>query len=107
MLPRSVQLISLGLALILLGCSTPRSSTPVGMSTVRSQELLVKLKTCLADVHTTNDKDFTSPCVHLDVTSLSGITIAELKSTLGRADVSSDDYVNRLTTSDGTHTTDE
>jgi len=103
MLGRSVQLLSLGLAVILLGCSTPRSSSPVDTSTLRSQELLAKLKACLADVHTTSDKAFASPCVHLDVTSLNGITIAQLSGTLGRSDISSDDYVNGPTTSD-THT---
>ena len=86
---------SLGLCLLVQGCALPGSSGPSGANgTKRSQELLAVLKQCLAEVPSrSGEQEFVSPCVKRDVTILNGVTIAHLKSSLGAAGISSDDYV--------------
>jgi len=91
-----VRLVILGLAILLQGCAMAGSPTPANANgTHPSEVLLSKLKECLAAVRAAPDNDdFTSPCVHLDVASLTGVTIAQLKSSLGAPGISSDDYVS-------------
>lgn len=58
------------------------------------EHLLTKLQKCLNQVSaSTTEGDFTSPCVHLDVTPLNGATIAQLSTSLGPPGISSDDYI--------------
>ena len=79
---------------MLQSCAVPGSRTPAQVAgTERRQQLLVSLKQCLNRVASANDHDSVSSCVHLEVAILNGITIAELKSSLGPSDISSDDYV--------------
>lgn len=92
-MPRRLVYLSLALALLAQGCAIPGSHTPDAARTDTSQELLPRLKQCLADMPGKSDLGFVSPCTHLAVASLSGSTIAQLRVSLGRPGVSSDDYV--------------
>jgi len=81
--------LSLALAFLLDGCATLHLST----SAHRSQVTLATLKQCLADVPSASGNGFVSPCAKLNVAGLSGLSIAELKDSLGTPGISSDDYV--------------
>jgi hypothetical protein len=69
--------------LLLQGCAMPGS-----------RDLLPKLASCLAEVRTTSNQNFTSSCTTLHVSRLSGITLAELKASLGPPGISSADYIH-------------
>src|SRR5579862_3226190 len=79
---------SLALVCLLQGCI---SDSPVPAKT--SQDILVRLKNCFADVSARSGDRFVSPCAKVDVASLGGVTIEQLKKTLGPPGISSDDYV--------------
>jgi hypothetical protein len=77
--------------LLLQGCAAPH--TPALSGAESGHDLLRKLRQCLADVPARGDLNYASPCAHIDVASLSGLTVAQLKAALGPPGISSDDYV--------------
>src|SRR5262245_8323258 len=79
----SICRLGFSFVLLLQGCGNGSSS----------RDLLPRLASCLAEVRATTSQNFTSPCSTLHVSKLSGITLAQLKSTLGAPGISSDDYV--------------
>jgi hypothetical protein len=88
---RLVWPLGLYLAFALQGCATPRVRDDV---TAARQDLLLKLKRCLADVPARSPEGFWSPCARLNVSTLNGVTIAQLEANLGPHGVSSYDYVS-------------
>jgi len=83
-------------ALLLQGCSMPGTSAPTSNSygSTSSRDLLSQLASCLAEVRATSNQSFTSSCAALHVSRLRGITLAQLKTSLGAPGISSDDYIH-------------
>ena len=82
---RSSWRLALASTLLLQGCAAESASN--------RDTILATLKQCLADVSAKGEQDFVSPCTTVHVASLSGITLAQLKTGLGPPGISSDDYI--------------
>jgi hypothetical protein len=85
MIPRYSPLFaaSIGLAVLLVACSTPGNYR----NDDSHKELLQTLRQCLVEIPISGEKnkEFISPCVGKDVSSLSGITRGRLIDALGPA----------------------
>ena len=76
------------------GCALHNPATPADARSAGRQALLGKLNQCLAEVAAKPHEIFTSSCTNLDITKLRGMTIAQLRTSLGPPGVSSDSYVS-------------
>jgi hypothetical protein len=87
--PRFVSAAPFALAAFLVACSTPgtpsKPSTPGNYRNDAAHEALLQaLRQCLVDVSISDtNKDFTSPCITRDVSTLNGISRHHLTDVLG------------------------
>jgi hypothetical protein len=85
--------LTLGIVVLLQGVAITVSDAG-DLNGADTGQLLQKLKQCLAELPRESDKGFTSPCISLDVTTLSEISIVRLKAALGPPAISSDEYIS-------------